>query len=376
MENRGNQKHVGIFGAPNAGKSTLFNQLLDQDYSIVSEKAGTTTDPVYKAMEVPGLGPCLFIDTAGLYDDTSLSEARTKRSRQVLEECDLCLLLARDGDLDQDLLDLMKEKKKRVFLVENGPMDSLKKESLPYPVLPFKKEVILKAIAQDLAETEEPGLLDGLVQEKDQVVLVMPQDIQAPKGRLILPQVMTIRDLLDKSCLIHACKPETLASSLEALKEKPDLIITDSQAFSQVWDLVKDKDIRLTSFSILLARYKGDIQAFFKGAQILDSLNEESRILMAEACTHAPMEEDIGRVKIPRLLKKYLGEKLRIDFSRGLDFPEDLSSYDLVISCGACMFNRRQVLSRLYQAEDQGVPMTNYGLVLAKYQGILDKVVY
>ncbi|VFB16117.1 GTPase Era [Urinicoccus massiliensis] len=375
MENRGNQKHIGIFGQANAGKSTLFNLLLGQDYSIVDPKAGTTTDPVYKAMEVQGLGPCVFIDTAGLYDASLLQEKRTQRALQVLDECDLCLVVLRQGMEDLSWLQDLRRRKKKILLVANGPLEKDLRDQVKEEVLPFKKDKILQALAGALKEDQEPGLLDGLAKKGDLLLLVMPQDIQAPKGRLILPQVMTLRAGLDLGCRLLTIQPQDLEKSLEDLGDKISLVVTDSQIFSQVKKKLPNS-LRLTSFSVLMARMKGDIQAYLEGARKLDDLGGEARILISEACSHAPMEEDIGRVQIPRLLRERLGLDVKIDFARGLDYPDNLKDYDLVISCGSCMFNRAMTMARIHQAQEAGVAISNYGLVIAKIRGILDDIAY
>ncbi|KGF08556.1 hypothetical protein HMPREF1633_13520 [Tissierellia bacterium S5-A11] len=375
MENRGNQKHIGIFGQANAGKSTLFNLLLGQDYSIVDPKAGTTTDPVYKAMEVQGLGPCVFIDTAGLYDASLLQEKRTQRALQVLDECDLCLVVLRQGMEDLSWLQDLRRRKKKILLVANGPLEKDLRDQVKEEVLPFEKDKILQALAGALKEDQEPGLLDGLAKKGDLLLLVMPQDIQAPKGRLILPQVMTLRAGLDLGCRLLTIQPQDLEKSLEDLGDKISLVVTDSQIFSQVKKKLPNS-LRLTSFSVLMARMKGDIQAYLEGARKLDDLGGEARILISEACSHAPMEEDIGRVQIPRLLRERLGPDVKIDFARGLDYPDNLKDYDLVISCGSCMFNRAMTMARIRQAQEAGVAISNYGLVIAKIRGILDDIAY
>ncbi len=321
MENRGNQKHIGIFGQANAGKSTLFNLLLGQDYSIVDPKAGTTTDPVYKAMEVQGLGPCVFIDTAGLYDTSLLQEKRTQRALQVLDECDLCLVVLRQGMEDLSWLQDLRRRKKKILLVANGPLEKDLRDQVKEEVLSFKKDKILQALAGALKEDQEPGLLDGLAKKGDLLLLVMPQDIQAPKGRLILPQVMTLRAGLDLGCRLLTIQPQDLEKSLEDLGDKISLVVTDSQIFSQVKKKLPNS-LRLTSFSVLMARMKGDIQAYLEGARKLDDLGGEARILISEACSHAPMEEDIGRVQIPRLLRERLGPNVKIDFARGLGLSQ------------------------------------------------------
>lgn len=386
---RASRLHIALIGKRNAGKSSLINALTGQGIALVSPVAGTTTDPVYKSFELQGLGPVVFIDTAGLDDDGELGRLRVEKTRQVLDKTDLAVLVL-TGQPDQELawLEALREKKIPVLAVLNKS-DSLPdapalaaqlSDSLNHPVLPVSAATgeHVDKLRQELIRLAPDSFWDltitgDLVQAGDLVLLVMPQDIQAPTGRLILPQVQTIRELLDKKCLVMSCTADCLDDSLRALASPPKLIITDSQVFPRVYQ-AKPEESLLTSFSILFAGYKGDINAFLAGAKALDGLTGQSKILIAEACAHAPKEEDIGRVKIPNLLRKKLGQGLSIDFVRGNDFPQDLSPYDLVIHCGACMFNRRHVLSRISQAQAQGVPVCNYGVVLAYLAGILDKV--
>lgn len=386
---RASRLHIALIGKRNAGKSSLINALTGQGIALVSPVAGTTTDPVYKSFELQGLGPVVFIDTAGLDDDGELGLLRVEKTRQVLDKTDLAVLVL-TGQPDQELgwLEALREKKIPVLAVLN------KSDSLPdalalaarlsdfikQPVLPVSAATgeNVDKLRQELIRLAPDSFWDltitgDLAQAGDLVLLVMPQDIQAPTGRLILPQVQTIRELLDKKCLVMSCTADCLEDSLRSLAHPPKLIITDSQVFPLVYQ-AKPEESLLTSFSILFAGYKGDINAFLAGAKAMEGLTEQSKILIAEACAHAPKEEDIGRVKIPKLLRKKLGQGLSIDFVRGNDFPQDLRPYDLVIHCGACMFNRRHVLSRINQAQAQGVPVCNYGVVLAYLAGILDKV--
>ena len=386
---RASRLHIGLFGRRNAGKSSLINALTGQAISLVSPVAGTTTDPVYKSFELAGVGPVVFIDTAGLDDEGQLGALRVERTGQALEKTDVAILVL-TGDPAEELpwLDRLREKNIPVLAVLNkcetlpSPERAAEELSnaLGLPVLPVSaaEGINIDALRTALAEAVPDGFWDltitgDLAKAGDLVLLVMPQDIQAPKGRLILPQVQTIRELLDKKCSVVSCTADCLADTLAALARPPRLIITDSQAFPVVWR-AKPQESLLTSFSILFAGYKGDINEFLAGAKAIDSLTERSRILIAEACAHAPKEEDIGRVKIPRLLRNKVGEGLTVDFVRGNDFPKDLSPYDLVIHCGACMFNRRHVMSRISQARAQGTPICNYGVVLAALTGILDKV--
>ncbi|EGF51656.1 [FeFe] hydrogenase H-cluster maturation GTPase HydF [Bacteroides fluxus] len=387
-----NRLHIALFGRRNSGKSSLVNALTGQDTALVSSIPGTTTDPVMKAMEVHPLGPCLFIDTPGFDDDEGeLGGMRVERTLKMMERTDIALLLCEDGgEQEKEWLRILAARDIPVIPVLNKAdlhtdVESLagqiEKEYGLAPVIASAKEgtgirEIFRAILEKLPPDFGTQTITGsLVSEGDVVLLVMPQDIQAPKGRLILPQVQTIRELLDKKCLVMSCIADKLKETLKALAYPPKLIITDSQVFPAVYRQ-KPAESLLTSFSILFAAYKGDIDFFVEGASAIGRLTEQSRVLIAEACTHAPLTEDIGRVKIPRLLRQRIGENLQIDMVSGSDFPQDLSGYHLIIHCGACMFNRKYVLSRVASARMQGVPMTNYGVTLAYLTGILDKISY
>ena len=384
-----NRLHIALFGRRNSGKSSLINALTGQDTALVSDIPGTTPDPVSKAMELHGIGPCVLIDTPGFDDEGTLGEMRIERTLKAIERTDIALLLCEENDLqvEKEWMQQLQAKNIPVILILNkadirkGISPNLEKELGQKPLLISAKErqgmediriAILEKLPQDF---EQPSITGELVGEGDLVLLVMPQDIQAPKGRLILPQVQTMRELLDKKCLIMSCTTDKLKQTLQALASPPKLIITDSQVFKTVYEQ-KPEESMLTSFSVLMAGYKGDIRRFIEGASAIDRLTEKSCVLIAEACAHAPMTEDIGRVKIPRLLKNKIGEGLRIDMASGSDFPKDLSKYDLIIHCGACMFNRKHVMNRLESASAQQVPMTNYGITLAHLMGILDKIVY
>ena len=384
-----NRLHIALFGRRNSGKSSLINALTGQDAALVSDIPGTTTDPVNKAMELHGIGPCVIIDTPGFDDEGTLGEMRIERTLKAIERTDIALLLCEETNLQEEAawMQQLKAKNIPVILILNKTdirkdISSLIEQELGQkPLLVSAKEkkgmedirlAILEKLPQDF---EQPSITGDLVSENDLVLLVMPQDIQAPKGRLILPQVQTMRELLDKKCLVMSCTTDKLPKTLQALARPPKLIITDSQVFKTVYEQ-KPAESLLTSFSVLMAGYKGDIRQFIEGASAIDQLTESSRVLIAEACAHAPMTEDIGRVKIPRLLRKKIGEGLRIDMVSGSDFPKDLSDYDLIIHCGACMFNRKHVMNRLESASTQQIPMTNYGITLAHLMGILDKIVY
>lgn len=385
-----NRLHITLFGRRNSGKSSLINALTGQDTALVSTTPGTTTDPVSKAMEVQPLGACLFIDTPGFDDDQQvLGEMRIERTLKMIEKTDIALLLCEDGvEQEKEWIDLLGQRKIPVILILNKAdiLSDTEKRALQIeekcgqrPVIVSAKESlgiqnIFQAILEKLPEDfGGQTITGGLVEEGDVVLLVMPQDIQAPKGRLILPQVQTIRELLDKKCLVMSCTTDKLQNTLAALSRPPRLIITDSQVFPIVYQQ-KPAASLLTSFSVLFAGYKGDIDYFVKGASAINNLTEKSRVLIAEACTHAPLTEDIGRVKIPRLLRNRIGEQLQIDIVSGNDFPKDFSGYDLIIHCGACMFNRKYVLSRIASARQQQIPMTNYGVAIAHLSGILEKI--
>ena len=347
--------HIAFLGPVNSGKSTLINAICGQEVSMVSPIAGTTTDPVRKLAELPGLGPCVLIDTPGLDDVSILGEERKRLTLRVLEEADLVVLV---GEMELTAV---------VPVIHYSQGESV--------------ESLLERLHKAAPKQEEPFLTGNLVKAGDCVLLVMPQDSQAPKGRLILPQVQVLRELLDRGCVPVCCTPESLPSALESLGKAPDLVITDSQVFARV-NAAIPADCPLTSFSILLAGAKGDMAVFLEGAKAIDALKPGDRILIAEACTHVPDTEDIGRVKIPALLRQKVSchserseESLQIDIAAGNDFPEDLSPYALIIHCGACVATRTLVQNRVKKALRAGVPITNYGIALAKLTGILDRVV-
>ena len=389
---RSNRYHIAVFGRRNAGKSSLVNCIAGQGVSIVSDVAGTTTDTVWKNIELPGVGAAVIADTAGFDDVGELGTMRVYAARKVLARADVAILLLGeyDGDAspEKEWLAQIREQQLPVIIIAGKSdkegcaerMTAWQKE-LGGDVIPFSavtdegRDALLDCIARQYIQDDDlDDITHSLVKPGDIVVLVMPQDASAPKGRLIQPQVQTLRNLLDKHCIPLCCAPEELPHLLQSLVAPPQLIITDSQAFATVEKLTPS-ETKLTSFSVLMARHKGDIDAFRSGAKVLLALPPTARVLIAEACSHIPQNEDIGRVKLPRLLRSKLGDGLQIDVVGGNDFPDDLVGYDIVIHCGACMFNRRTVLSRVRQAKAQGVPITNYGIAIAALSGILDRVV-
>lgn len=401
---RAERLHIGIYGRRNNGKSSLINAITGQNISLVSDFAGTTTDPVYKSMELYGIGPVVFIDTAGFDDEGELGQMRVERTLDAVNKTDIAIVVLSDeniiGDKNNDIkldIEIEKEwisklKKAKVpYLVVINKIDKISNENLQSSVGKISDELKIKPILTSAVDKkgiefireelirllpEEyymRSITGKIVKDGDTVLLVMPQDIQAPKGRLILPQVQTIRDLLDNKCLVLCATADTMDSMISKLVSPPDLIITDSQIFGEVYNK-KPKESRLTSFSVLFADFKGDIDYYKESVKAIENLTENSRVLIAEACTHAPLEEDIGRVKIPNRLKKKIGKGLTFDIVAGRDFPKDLSKYDLIIHCGGCMFNRKYVLSRIEAAKEQNIPMTNYGVVMAYLAGIIDKI--
>lgn len=387
-----NRLHIGIFGKRNSGKSTLLNTITNQKISTVSPIAGTTTDPVIKAMELHGLGPVVFYDTAGFDDEGELGALRVEKTKEVIHKTDMAILMFRDADISWEIqwLDVLKQKQIPVLCLwnvdEQHPENIIaiqeieKRTGMSMHILDVTKtdtmDVIRKALIRLLpSDNTEETIVGHLVNEHDLVLLVMPQDLQAPKGRLILPQVQTIRDLLDHKCIVQSCTVDTLEEALHTVSRPPKLMITDSQVFPLVYEK-KPPESLLTSFSVLFARYKGDIHYFIESAKAIDQLHTNSSVLIAEACTHAPLAEDIGREKIPAMLKKKYGKALQVDIVSGSDFPNDLQVYDLIIHCGSCMFNKKYVQSRVEQAKQAGVPMTNYGIFIAYVKGILDHIIY
>lgn len=388
---RSNRYHIGIFGRRNVGKSTLINALTRQDVSIVSDVAGTTTDTVWKNIELPGIGAAVIGDTAGFDDSGELGILRNERTKRAAQQVDMAIILVtgNPGDASYELewrnffknadIPTIFVLTKYDLKTQEGDL-SLWKDVLQEDVcaVSAKENIGIDILLDKMASLykNDDNLDDitySLVKEGDVVVLVMPQDASAPKGRLIQPQVVTLRNLLDKQAIALCCTPEKLPQTLASLNASPSLIITDSQVFAQVQALTP-KETKLTSFSVLMARHKGDIDTFREAADVLMSLPVNAKILIAEACSHIPQNEDIGRVKLPRMLRNKFGNELQIDIVSGNDFPDDLSSYDLIIHCGACMFTRRHVLSRVRRAKAQNVPITNYGIAIAALTGILNKV--
>ena len=367
---------IAFFGATNSGKSTLVNALAGQEVSLVSEWPGTTTDPVRKAIELPGLGPCVLVDTAGYGDPGALGAERERRSRATIDATDIAVLLRSGHPEDDRWLQLLRTAQIPVVEVPGRALIPDLIRDLHEPLT--APNSLIPDLIRDLQSArpdDKPRLLTGgLVGKDDVVVLVMPQDSEAPKGRLILPQVQVLRELLDLGCIPVCCQPEGLQRALDSLGAPPALTITDSQAFAKV-NAILPADAPLTSFSILLAGAKGDIRTFVKGAQAIDTLKPGDRVLIAEACTHVPDTEDIGRVKIPNLLRKKVGGDLEVTIAAGNEIPDDLTPYRLIIQCGGCVASERLLRSRIKKALLAGVPITNYGIALAALTGILNRVV-
>jgi [FeFe] hydrogenase H-cluster maturation GTPase HydF len=386
---RGMRLHIGIFGRRNVGKSSLLNAIVRQDVSIVSEVAGTTTDPVEKPMELLPLGPVLFVDTAGIDDQGGLGAQRVHRTRQVLDRVDVGIVVVADdwGPFETTLLGELRARGTAVLVVLNkmdtwSPPAALLAElagmGVPHLRTSATRGEGILALREALLAAAPAGFLDGhgiladLVGPGGVAVLVVPIDKEAPKGRLILPQVQSIRDLLDADALCLVTKERELRAALERLKAPPQLVVTDSQAFLKV-AADTPLDVPMTSFSILFARHRGDLVSQVEGAMAIDRLKPGDSVLIAEACAHHPISEDIGRVKIPRWLTQYVGGKLEFVTVQGHDFPEDPREFQLVVHCGACTLNRREVLSRILRCRELGVPITNYGLAIAFSLGIFER---
>lgn len=394
---RGNRVHIAIYGRTNAGKSSLINKITNQSISLVSETRGTTTDPVYKAMELLPIGPVVFIDTAGIDDTTELGELRVKKTKEILNKMDIALLLiSTEVVLENQELNYEKEwireikKREKPFIVILNKVDLVSVEKLQeieekvkrelgceISKVTTSKEESIQTIKNKIIEyapkiVVEEKLIGDKIKIGDKILLVAPQDIQAPKGRLILPQVQVIRDILDNGGIPTVVTLDNLKEGLAIFQWKPDLVITDSQVFKTV-DEILDKEVPLTSFSIIMARAKGDLEALYRGAKRINSLKEGDRVLIAEACTHHQLKGDIAREKLPMLLQKKAG-RLEIDNCSGKDFPEDISKYSLVIHCGSCMLNRAETISRLGECSNKEIPITNFGMAIAEINGILDRV--
>ena len=384
-----NRTHIAIFGRRNAGKSSIINAIANQNVAIVSDNAGTTTDPVKKAIEINKIGACVIVDTAGFDDDGELGLLRIEKTKKIIESTDIALLVfdcdSENNDYILELkwknelsefgipiiavinkIDLNKNYKiveqniKEIFDIDCVPISANKKINI---------DILIETIKNNLSKEDEISIVGHIVGEDDIVLLVMPQDIQAPKGRLILPQVQTIRDILDNKAIVIGATFDKFEKALKSLNKPPKVIITDSQVFKEV-ERLKPKESALTSFSVLFARYKGDEKIYKEGADFIDNLNKKSKILIAESCSHIPIEGDIGRVKIPNMLKNKFGFAFDIDYTAGADFPSDLSKYDLIIHCGGCMGTRRQILNRIKLCEKQNKPITNYGMAIAKIKGV------
>ncbi len=387
---KGFRLHIGLFGRRNVGKSSLLNAMTRQQVSIVSEFAGTTTDPVEKPMELLPLGPVLFIDTAGIDDVGALGELRVAKTRQVFDRTDLGVVITEPtewGEFEEQMLAELRRREIPLIVVFNKVdlaeprldlVERFAAEKIPVVrtaaalgqgIVDFR-QALLDAAPEDFIAN--PTILADLVGPGEMAVLVVPVDKEAPKGRLILPQVNAIRDLLDNDSYCMIVKERELREALGRLNRPPKLVVTDSQAFLKV-AADTPPEIPLTSFSIIFARFRGDLPEQVRGALAIETLQPGDRVLVAEACSHHPIAEDIGRVKIPRWLQQYVGGKLEFDTVQGHDFPEDLSPYRLVIHCGACMWNRREMLTRLLQCKQAGVPITNYGVVIAYSLGIMDR---
>ena len=382
--------HIGVFGKTNVGKSSVLNRITGQEISIVSDIAGTTTDVVEKSMELLPVGPVRFLDTAGIDDKTILAARRVEKTMKIINRTDIAVIICDYSGIDDYEKDLIKKfeelKIPYLILVNKTDIQQISEEKLnelytltPHVILTsaaddkelvfkFKAEIV-KLVPEDFINS--PKIAGDLVPPKSTVILVIPIDKEAPKGRIILPQVQTIRDMLDSDCLSYVVKETELKQAIENLKEPPALVITDSQAFKQVSEIVPS-EIKLTSFSILFARLKGDLDTFVKGAKAIDNLNDGDKVLILESCTHHAIEDDIGRVKIPNWLRKKTGKNLVIENFAGHDFP-DIDDYKLIIHCGACMTNRREILSRILIANEKGIPITNYGITISYCLGILPR---
>lgn len=384
--------HIGIFGKTNVGKSSFLNKITNQDVAIVSEIAGTTTDVVEKSMELLPIGPVNFLDTAGINDSTNLASERIEKTLKILNRTDIAVIVCDYNGIDEyekTLINKLNELKIPFIIVVNktdvqkpqvGVTEEIQKFCNNVIITSVKtdsqivfkfKEILVKLLPEEFVNS--PKIVGDLIPPKSTVILVVPIDKEAPKGRIILPQVQALRDLLDSNCLSLVVKDTELQDALNSLKEPPALVITDSQAFKRVSEIVPD-NISLTSFSILFARLKGDLRAFVEGAKAIEKLQDGDKVLILESCTHHAIDDDIGRVKIPNLLRKKTGKNLVIENISGHDFP-NIEDYRLIIHCGACMTNRKEVLSRILIANQKSIPITNYGIVISYCLGILDRAI-
>jgi len=389
MKNLNSQPHIGIFGRRNNGKSALINTLTGQEIAIVSEIPGTTTDPVKKSMEIFGIGPVVLIDTAGIDDENELGKKRVEKTENVLKQIDLAILVLTDydfGNYEQKLLTKL-QSLETPYIIVNNKSDVVEIKDIIIenePVISISAktgagiselvEVLKQKIPVSAYHTH--SFLEGIVKENDTVLLITPIDSAAPEGRLILPQVQTIRAILDQNAIAVVMKEDQITRELFFNRKvqflSPNLVITDSQVFKKVAPLIPP-EIPLTSFSILLARYKGDYENYLKGTPQIENLKEGDWVLIMESCTHLTSCEDIGRVKIPKLLKEYTGKNLNFDFVSGLNPVENINKYALVVQCGGCMITKKQILNRLKPAVDAGIPITNYGMLLAYLNGIFER---
>ncbi len=380
-----NRLHIAIFGKTNAGKSSVINAICNQDIALVSEIKGTTTDPVYKAMELLPIGPVLFIDTPGIDDTSKLGEQRIKKTNEVIAKTDLAIFVIKCGDFD------LEEEEKYIKKLGDTPLiiayNSFEEDISSCEGSFLEKSVVINAktkkgiddlknlIIENVTEYEHQSITQDLINKGDVVMLVMPQDVQAPKGRLILPQVQVIRDLLDNDAKVVCVKTGDAKAMLGELKEAPSLVITDSQVFKQINEML-DKNIPLTSFSMLMAKYKGDIHTLVAGAKAIANLKVGDKVLIVESCTHHAKKGDIAREKLPGWLENYVGGKLEIHNVAGNDFAVDVNAYKLVIHCGGCMINRKNMLSKIDICKENNVPITNFGVAIAFLNSMLDRVVY
>ncbi|RXI47530.1 [FeFe] hydrogenase H-cluster maturation GTPase HydF [Clostridium tetani] len=387
---KGNRIHIAFFGKRNAGKSSIINAISNQQVSIVSNVPGTTTDPVYKAMELFPIGPIMLIDTAGLDDEGYIGNLRIEKTKEIMNKTDIAVIAIdcknENFEYEMYLKEELSKRKIPIIIVLNkiDGVDNLdevivrarKQFDNIVSISALRRENIDKLkekIIEQVPSNNETTLLEGIVNKKDLILLITPQDLQAPKGRLILPQVQVLRDILDKGAMAMVLKDTELQEGLKNLYKKPDLVITDSQIFNKVKDIIP-RDIKLTSFSVLMSRYKGDIRLLIEGAKSINNLKPGDNILISEACTHHSLKGDIAKEKIPNLLKKKIGGEVNIDFSSGEDFTKNIEKYKLIIHCGGCMLNQKQMINRLNKANEKNIPITNFGVALAYLNGLLKRV--